>query len=366
MGRKGEIISATSQLSEADEFSEDSTFTPSPVHPFTPTPLLPYSPTVVRRAMRPTAKAWLRHSFLLFLTFLTTTFGGIVFLHQDKINVQEPSSAIEFIKTLPFFYFKFIGAAVSTAFAHPAILTDGLIFSLSLLAILTAHEAGHYVACRIYGVDATLPFFIPSPPLVGPGTFGAFIKIVSPIWSRRALFDIGVAGPIAGFIIVIPVTIMALLTAHPVPANAEIGMVFNDPLLVRFFASLLNLDLNTTSAANPFYFAAWIGLLVTSLNLIPVGQLDGAHAVYAVFGSDVHKSVGKIAFVTMATLALLGWFWYSSPSGFLYVILLAVMLRVRHPEPEEMTPLDTKRLVIAFITLLVFMLCFVPFPIEFR
>lgn len=344
MERKGEIVSTISRLEETNEFSKGSTFSPF---------------------VFPTAKVWLRHSFLLFLTFLTTTLGGITFLHQDKINIQEPSTTIEFIKSFPVFYFKFIGAAVWTAFAHPMILADGLMFSLSLLAILTAHEAGHYVACRIYGVDATLPFFIPSPPLVGPGTFGAFIKIVSPIWSRRALFDIGVAGPLAGFVVLIPIAVAAILISKPIviPPNSEVVMTLNDPLLFRLLASVFKINIANIEA-NPFYFAAWIGLLVTSLNLIPVGQLDGAHAVYAVFGSNVHKWVGRISFIAMAALAMLGWSWHSSPSGFLYLILLAIMLRVRHPQPVEMMPLDTKRLVVAFITLLVFILCFIPFPIT--
>lgn len=319
--------------------------------------------------MKPTVKAWIRHSLLLFLTFITTTLGGVAFLHPDKLepNIATPSTFIEVIKFIPVFYFKFIGLTFSTLFTQPAILADGLIFSVSLLAILTAHEAGHYIACRIYGVDATLPFFIPSIPLIGPGTFGAFIKILSPIWSRRALFDIGVAGPIAGFVVVIPVAIAALITANPAPMPSEGGviMTLNDPLLFRLFASVLNIKLNNI-VANPFYFAAWIGVLVTSLNLIPVGQLDGAHAIYAVFGEKVHKWLGRIAFITMATLALLGWFLYSSPSGFLYVILLAIMLKVRHPQAEDMTPLDTPRLVVAFITLLIFILCFVPFPVTFH
>lgn len=319
--------------------------------------------------MKPTVKAWIRHSLLLFLTFITTTLGGVAFLHPDKLepNIATPSTFIEVIKFIPVFYFKFISLTFSTLFTQPAILADGLIFSVSLLAILTAHEAGHYIACRIYGVDATLPFFIPSIPLIGPGTFGAFIKILSPIWSRRALFDIGVAGPIAGFVVVIPVAIAALITANPAPMPSEGGviMTLNDPLLFRLFASVLNIKLNNI-VANPFYFAAWIGVLVTSLNLIPVGQLDGAHAIYAVFGEKVHKWLGRIAFITMATLALLGWFLYSSPSGFLYVILLAIMLKVRHPQAEDMTPLDTPRLVVAFITLLIFILCFVPFPVTFH
>lgn len=319
-----------------------------------------------RQAMRPTIKAWIRHSLLFALTFVTTTLGGMTFLHADKLepNIQTPSTAIEIIKFIPVFYFKFLALIFSTAFTEPAILADGLIFSVSLLAILTAHESGHYIACRVYGVDATLPFFIPSPPLIGPGTFGAFIKIVSPIWSRRALFDIGVAGPLAGFVVIIPVAIAAILTGHPTQ-NSDVPITFSNPLLLQLFAFVLKADLHNT-VTSPFYFAAWIGLLVTSLNLIPVGQLDGAHAIFAVFGQTVHKWLGRIAFVMMVTFALLGWFLYSSPSGFLYTILLAIMLRVRHPQPEDMTPLDRRRLIIAFITLIVFALCFVPFPVTFH
>jgi len=110
--------------------------------------------------------------------------------------------------------------------------------------------------------------------------------------------------------------------------------------------------------------AAWIGLIVTSLNLMPVGQLDGGHGVFAVFGKQAHQWVGRIAFLTMATLALLGWFWHGSPSGFLYTVLLAVMLRVKHPQPQVMEPLGSKRILIAILTLIVFALSFWPFPIT--
>jgi len=110
--------------------------------------------------------------------------------------------------------------------------------------------------------------------------------------------------------------------------------------------------------------AAWIGLLVTSLNLMPVGQLDGGHGTFAVFGAQIHRIVGKIAFVSAGILAILGFWWYSSPSGFLYTILLGIMLRVRHPQPAVMEPLGVKRVVIAVLTLLVFLLCFAPFPIA--
>ena len=110
--------------------------------------------------------------------------------------------------------------------------------------------------------------------------------------------------------------------------------------------------------------AAWIGLLVTSLNLMPVGQLDGGHGTFSLFGARAHKIMGRIAFVTMAALAFLGFWWHGSPSGFLYAVLLAVMMKVPHPQPAVMEPLGTKRLVIAIVTLIVFVLCFLPFPIT--
>lgn len=324
---------------------------------------------VRRQAMRPTARAWVRHGGLLFLTFLTTTFGGIAFIYGDAIapNIPEPGSWFGYLAYIPHFYFASIVVIGQAAVTHPYILGHGVAFSLSLLSILTAHEAGHYVACRIYGVDATLPFFLPAPPLLGPGTFGAFIKIVSPIPSRRALFDIGVAGPLAGFVVVVPVAIIGILTSQPAPAAAlaEGGATLSDPLLIRVLAGILRVNIDQV-ALNPFWFAAWIGLLVTSLNLLPVGQLDGGHAVMAVFDGRVHRWLGRVAFVTMLTLAVLGWFLHGSPGGFLYTIILAIMLKVGHPRPPDMTPLDARRRVVALITLVVFALSFWPFPVMFR
>jgi membrane-associated protease RseP (regulator of RpoE activity) len=140
-------------------------------------------------------------------------------------------------------------------------------------------------------------------------------------------------------------------------------ITFNDPLLLRLVARLLNVQLAHIEG-NAFYFAAWIGLLVTSLNLMPVGQLDGGHATYAVFGVRLHKWLGRVAFVTVSALAILGWRWHGSPSGFLYAVLLGVMLRVRHPQPEDETPLDRSRLIVAALTLAIFVLSFLLFPIT--
>jgi membrane-associated protease RseP (regulator of RpoE activity) len=320
-----------------------------------------------RRSMRPTARAWVRHSALLFLTICTTTFGWIAFSNVVVPAIPEPSSWLGYFWFVPWYYVASVRDYFLLAWTHPALIGQGLLFSVSLLTILTSHEAGHYIACRIYGVDATLPFFLPGPPLLGPGTFGAFIKIVSPIPSRRALFDIGVAGPLAGFVALIPVAVLGLLTAQNIPNTLATGDVvtFSDPLLIRLMAAPMHLNLDRV-AINPFWFASWIGLLVTSLNLLPVGQLDGGHASMAVFGESAHRWLGRAAFLTMLTLTTLGWFLHGSPSGFLYTVILAIMLKVRHPVPPDQTPLGTKRLVVAGITLLVFALSFWPFPIVFR
>ena len=144
----------------------------------------------------------------------------------------------------------------------------------------------------------------------------------------------------------------------------ERGIIFSDPLLFKLLARALHVELAPNSPINPYYMAAWIGLLVTSLNLMPVGQLDGGHGTFAVFGAKAHRVLGLIAFFAVAVLAILGFLLYSSPSGFLYTVLLGVMLRVRHPPPAIMDPLGTPRLVVAIITLLVFVLCFCPFPIA--
>ena len=277
--------------------------------------------------------------------------------------MPDPSKLADYLLYIPEYYVRSVVRLLGFAIHHPEILLQGLTFSAALLAILLAHEMGHYVACRRYGVDATLPFFIPAPPLFIAGTFGAFIKIKSQIPSRRALFDIGLAGPLAGFVVALPVALLGLLSLQPGPPVLGHAITFNDPLLFRLLGRAFRVRLDN-AGTNPFYLAAWLGLLVTSLNLMPVGQLDGGHGVFAVFGLRAHKWIGRIAFVTMAVLALLGWFWHGSPSGFLYTVLLAIMLKVRHPQPTEMEPLDSARIWIAILTLIVFALSFWPFPIT--
>ena len=312
----------------------------------------------------------MRHLSLFLVTALTATHAGILLAITDA-DALEPAIAppvtwLEHLFFIPFYYAQATNAVVAHALAHPPLIVQGVIFAVALLAILLAHEAGHYVACRRYGVAATLPFFIPAPPLFLAGTFGAFIKIRSPIPSRRALFDIAIAGPLAGFAVIVPVAIAGVLTAQPpaTPLPSEGLIIFNDPPLLRLLAGAFGVDL-LNIAPNPFYFAAWIGLLVTSLNLLPVGQLDGGHAAYAVFGARTHKWLGRSAFVTILVLAPLGWVWHGTLSGLVYALLLFIMLRVHHPPAMDETDLLAHmRIRLAIVTLIVFLLSFTPFPIT--
>jgi membrane-associated protease RseP (regulator of RpoE activity) len=313
----------------------------------------------------PTAREWRLHGALFILTVASTIIAGITLVADVPAPEPALSTPLDYVLYLPLSYIYSVGALLKFALLNPDLVVSGATFSASLLAILFSHEMGHYLACRYYGVDATLPYFIPAPPLFIAGTFGAFIKIKSPIPTRRALFDIGLAGPLAGFVIAIPISIIGLLTLGP-PTFQGSGIYFNDPLLFRLLAKILGVKLDPSSPINPYYMAAWIGLLVTSLNLMPVGQLDGGHGTFAVFGQSAHKIIGRLAFVVVAVLAVLGFWLHGSPSGFLYTVLLGVMLKVKHPQPPMMEPLGTKRVVIGIVTLIVFVLCFWPFPITIR
>ncbi|HXI62855.1 MAG TPA: site-2 protease family protein [Pyrinomonadaceae bacterium] len=336
-------------------------------------PIADITRSVPTPVAKPTARQWLLHLGLFLLTGFTTTICGVLMAGPDlsavEVNQTGSSGLASSLLMFPVFYLSTIFRLVRFALLNPHFLGQGLRFSASLLAILVAHESGHYLFCRYYGVDATLPFFIPQPPLLIPGTFGAFIRMKSPVPSRRALFDIGLAGPLAGFAVILPVAFAGVLTLHHTPllageaSAAAGGLIFNDPLLFRLIARWFRVDLDN-SVANSFYLAAWVGALVTSLNLMPVGQLDGGHGTFSVFGPAAHRWIGIVAFVTMALISVLGWLWHGSPGGFVYVVLLAVMLRVRHPQPEQMEPLGLARSIIGILTLIVFVLCFLPFPIT--
>ncbi len=240
--------------------------------------------------------------------------------------------------------------------SDPANLIYGLPFSLSLIAILGSHELGHYTLSRIHRVKATLPYFIPVPhPLVG--TLGAFIKIKSPIPSRRALLDIGAAGPITGFLVALPITIIGLKLSAIVPKSGAPGLFLGEPLIFKLleFAAGLHVPQSMDLYLHPMAFAGWIGFFVTGLNLIPIGQLDGGHIAFALFG----KHHAKIAYVSFIALIALGFLW----AGWWTWAILVVILGIRHPAPlNEVSRLDKKRLAIGLFSILVFILTFTPRP----
>jgi membrane-associated protease RseP (regulator of RpoE activity) len=242
-------------------------------------------------------------------------------------------------------------------------LIKGAVYSFTVLSILGAHEMGHYIACRWYGVRATLPYFIPVP-LPPVGTFGAFIKIKSPIPSRRALFDIGIAGPLAGFALAIPAAFIAHYFATPSSVSnvSGGGFIAHSPLLFQFFERALHLP--PMVELNPVMWAAWIGVFMTALNLLPIGQLDGGHVTYAVLGRRGHRLTAWASYSSVIALAA-----FTVKSGMwnwvVFAALLTLVIRVGHPPVvDEYEPLGLARILVAIIGLLVFVLSFLPVPIT--
>ncbi len=239
----------------------------------------------------------------------------------------------------------------------------GFWYSGSILAILGAHEFGHYFACRYYRVDTTLPFFIPFP-LVLTGTLGAVIRIRSAIPGKRELFDIGIAGPIAGFVVVVPVLLVGMMLSNIVAIPQDFqGLEFGEPLLFSAAAWLVvGTPLDGWSInMHPMVFAAWFGMLATALNLFPIGQLDGGHISYAVLGR-------RSTFVTLGTFACLVGLTFFSLSWLVWTVLAGasiLALGPRHPRTaDEHVPLDPVRMRLALFAAVMFVLCFTPAPIE--
>lgn len=240
---------------------------------------------------------------------------------------------------------------------EPGRIWLGLPFSLTLLLILGAHEFGHYFVSRRHGVDVTLPYFIPAPSIIG--TFGAFIKMRSPIMDRRILLDIGAAGPLAGMAVAVPVTLTGLILSDVGTAPSEAtGFTLGTSLLFSFLNWIVHGSLpdEINIFLHPAAFSGWIGILVTSLNLLPVGQLDGGHVAYAIFG----YRQGVIARVIIAVLVFLGVFGWN---GWLVWVVLLLILGVQHPPVVyEWVPLDRRRRVIGWGVLALFAATFTPVP----
>ncbi len=241
-------------------------------------------------------------------------------------------------------------------------ILKGIPFSFSIMTILLAHEMGHYIMSRKHGVRATLPYFIPFPhPLIG--TMGALIRIKSPIPDRKALLEIGAAGPWAGILVAIPITIVGLMLSEVVPVQGQEGLYLGNSLLFAFLSKIIAgpIPPGHDLYLHPMAFAGWLGFFVTSLNLIPMGQLDGGHVIYALLGKELHR---KIARITWAFLIISGIIWWK---GWLTWAIIGILLGLDHPEPlNDHIPLSRKERLFAIASIALFLVTFVPNPIEVR
>ncbi|UCF31697.1 MAG: site-2 protease family protein [bacterium] len=244
--------------------------------------------------------------------------------------------------------------------SDPLSLVSGLPFSLTLMTILGVHEMGHYLTSHRHRVPATLPYFIPAPSIIG--TFGALIRMKGVIWDRRTLLDIGVSGPLAGFLVALPALAIGFLFSEVLPATGEetVGFVLGDSLIVALTGKLIlgNLPHDATVVLHPVAFAGWIGLFVTSLNLLPVGQLDGGHIAKAMFPVRFDL-VARIIHLSLIAMGIIFW------EGWLVWALVLIFIGVGHPPVlMDHIELDPGRRKLGFIALAIFVLTFVPAPFR--
>jgi membrane-associated protease RseP (regulator of RpoE activity) len=251
------------------------------------------------------------------------------------------------------------GAALDEGFwRDPSNLLAGLPFCLAIMSILVSHEMGHYLTCRYYGIDASLPYFIPFPNPVG--TMGAFIRIRAPFQDRGSLLEVGVAGPIAGFIVTLVVLVLSMREGQFVPLEAlEEGSIFlGEPLIFRIAAYLMGMTPppGMDVYMHPVCFAAWCGLLATALNLLPAAQLDGGHVVYALF-RGYHRWISAAAVGALVPLSIFYW------GGWWLWIVLLLVLRLYHPPTlNDSAPLRRRHVALGWIGLAILVLCFTPAP----
>ncbi len=308
-------------------------------------------------------KSYLIHTGLFIATFITTTLAGVEWTTGQ----------------LPPYEFNMIA--------------KGLPYSISILLIITFHEFGHYFAARYHKISATLPFYIPFPPIpyfINFGTMGAVIRTKSPIYSKKAMFDIGIAGPLSGFVICLGILIYGfthvpsieyLINIHPDYFSPDYGkegiqLVFGDSILFSFFRYMF---VNTNSFFPPmseiyhypYLCAGWFGLLVTSMNMIPVGQLDGGHISYTMLGGENHIKISSISTIILAVLGFVGvldavldlnygFGW----SGWLFwAFILYVVIKLKHPPVPDVILLDRKRMILGYVSFFIFVISFSPAPL---
>lgn len=285
---------------------------------------------LTRFGMPPAEMRWKLNLILFVLTFITTTVWGTIYANES-LNLS------------PWFFLR------------------GLWYSIPLMTILSAHEMGHFLAGRRHGLNATLPYFLPG--LWPAGTFGAFIRIRSIVTNRRVLMEIGAAGPVAGAMVSIPFLMVgiALSEVQPSPSPSSVGALsFGSSIVVELICWLWvgNFSSSVNLILHPMAVAAWFGLFVTAMNLLPVGQLDGGHVVYALFGP---KWAFRASLATLLGMGVLGMYW----QGWWVFGILLLILGVRHPPPLDTdTPLDRRSRYLGYAALLIFAVTFMPVPLA--
>jgi membrane-associated protease RseP (regulator of RpoE activity) len=326
-----------------------------------PTPAIPsttaeyYRPVPLYLPPRPKQRYWL-HALLLLATIFTTLIVGS---HMQR-NFLEGRSALSGEESfIPFF-------PIGVVIHHPSQLLLGVPFSACLMLILLAHEMGHYLYCLRYNVYATLPFFIPFPSFIG--TMGAFIRIRSPIRSRTALFDIGIAGPIAGFVVACGVLVISLGLSRPIPAGVSPQDLaeLHYPLIFRLAHDVMvSLHLAPGFSSLPFSklylhptaIAAWVGMFATSLNLLPGGQLDGGHIVFSI-APHLHKHISRLTILILIPMAVYLWL------GWLIWAILLEISSFRHPQVPDWPKVSGTRAWLAIFAVIMLILTFTPAPVA--
>jgi len=293
----------------------------------------------------PQTREWVISAILFIATVLSTAFAGLFF----------ESGEADFF------------SAVAAVMLKPYLLLGGTAFSLTLVTVLLAHEMGHFFACRYYGIRCTPPFFIPIPISIA-GTLGAFIRIKSPFPHKKALFDVGIAGPLAGFLFVLPALVIGIAFSHLIPKGGLEGAIyFGEPLIFRWIGQCV-LGYSPASQdmiASPIAMGAWIGLLATSLNLLPIWQLDGGHIAYAVLGSKRQRKLSIAAAIALMAVSFAGWPFPSYLLFGLLLLLFGMRSRFYHPPTlSESGEIGRIRSVLSVAALVILILCFTPVPIS--
>ena len=275
---------------------------------------------------------------LLIATVITTVLTGSI-LYMGHFDIWTITNVINVFNIKNLFY-------------------GGMLFAFPLMSILFVHEMGHYFTSKKHGIKTSLPFFMPIPPILPSfniGTFGALISSSDPMPNKKALFDVGISGPIAGFLVAIPVTILGIMFSIPAPLSEPVSgeIMLGGSILFSFLSStILNIPAGTPIDLSLTAFAGWVGLLITSINLLPAGQLDGGHIFRAVLGRK-QKYAGWIA---IFILIFTGWTFFA--------IIIVFMMGMMHPPPlNDDTDIDLRRKLLFFVALIILVICFIPVPI---